>query len=402
MSVLIKNTKRIFVNNSGVDPTLNSRLTILENNEYKVAYFTTISSTSGTITTPTGATILIDQFKGGIDAYVSTISNGQPTGFLPQTSGGTTVDVTSFNALGNYILTGTPSSYPVALIYILKIKGVDYSNLTVDNILELEDLGSIKGNVSTTTGVIPFGTGTLNTVNTDANFKYTSNVLYSPSVNISGGTTTLASLTLQNSSALLTTPVSGAVENLSDKLYFTINTGISRKEITLNDSALTSSRIPYTTTNGRLTTNSVLQFNGTNYTATGVPGFYNIAAPSSVLTLNCTGDSTHIIFTNNASTRGGAGANATNCFHVWDSAFNNLCITVNNSTRNFNVLQKTFLGGTTVPTSFCDIGASTTSNASLRFRSGVAPTTPNDGDIWFDGTDLKMRISGVTKTFTLI
>jgi hypothetical protein len=39
--------------------------------------------------------------------------------------------------------------------------------------------------------------------------------------------------------------------------------------------------------------------------------------------------------------------------------------------------------------------------ASLRIRSGITPTSPNDGGIWFDGTDLKMRVGGVTKTFTL-
>ena len=57
--------------------------------------------------------------------------------------------------------------------------------------------------------------------------------------------------------------------------------------------------------------------------------------------------------------------------------------------------------GTTSPTAIVDMPASTTANATLRIRSGTAPTTPNDGDIWFDGTDLKMRIGGVTKTFTL-
>jgi hypothetical protein len=58
--------------------------------------------------------------------------------------------------------------------------------------------------------------------------------------------------------------------------------------------------------------------------------------------------------------------------------------------------------GTTTPTAFLDVRASTTAAASLRIRSGTAPTTPNNGDIWFDGTDLKMRIGGVTKTFTLV
>lgn len=54
------------------------------------------------------------------------------------------------------------------------------------------------------------------------------------------------------------------------------------------------------------------------------------------------------------------------------------------------------------PTAWTDIAASTTARASLRIRTGVAPTSPNDGDIWQDGTDLKMRIGGVTKTFTLV
>ena len=60
------------------------------------------------------------------------------------------------------------------------------------------------------------------------------------------------------------------------------------------------------------------------------------------------------------------------------------------------------LGIMNTPTAYVDVSASTTSYASLRLRSGTAPTSPNDGDIWFDGTDIKMRIGGVTKTFTLI
>jgi hypothetical protein len=48
------------------------------------------------------------------------------------------------------------------------------------------------------------------------------------------------------------------------------------------------------------------------------------------------------------------------------------------------------------------LGAATTAKASLRIPSGTAPTSPVNGDIWFDGTNIKMRIGGVTKTFTLI
>jgi hypothetical protein len=138
MNSLLKNSKKIFTDVSGADSGLTNRVITLEDNEYKITYFTEISNSAGTITIPTGATILLDQFQSGIDAYVSTIQNSQPTGDFPKTSGGATVDVTSFDALGNYTLSGTPNSYPVALIYILKIKAKDYSNLNITKILDLE------------------------------------------------------------------------------------------------------------------------------------------------------------------------------------------------------------------------------------------------------------------------
>lgn len=54
------------------------------------------------------------------------------------------------------------------------------------------------------------------------------------------------------------------------------------------------------------------------------------------------------------------------------------------------------------PTAVIDIKAGSTTGAQLRFRTSGAPTTPNDGDIWYDGTNLKMQIGGTTKTFTLV
>lgn len=47
------------------------------------------------------------------------------------------------------------------------------------------------------------------------------------------------------------------------------------------------------------------------------------------------------------------------------------------------------LGNT--PTAVADLSASTLANASLRLRSGVAPTAPNLGDMWYDGTDYIVR-----------
>ena len=46
--------------------------------------------------------------------------------------------------------------------------------------------------------------------------------------------------------------------------------------------------------------------------------------------------------------------------------------------------------------------ASTTTQASMNIPAGTAPTSPSNGDIWFDGTNLKMLVGGVTKTFTLV
>lgn len=59
-----------------------------------------------------------------------------------------------------------------------------------------------------------------------------------------------------NSGTLNSTAEAGAVEFLTDKFYATITTSAARKELTLNDIALTSTRVPFVTTNGRLTDNA--------------------------------------------------------------------------------------------------------------------------------------------------
>lgn len=53
------------------------------------------------------------------------------------------------------------------------------------------------------------------------------------------------------------------------------------------------------------------------------------------------------------------------------------------------------------PTGVVDVPPSTTARASLRVRSGTAPTTPNAGDIWFDGTNLSFYDGVSTKSFVL-
>lgn len=81
-------------------------------------------------------------------------------------------------------------------------------------------------------------------------------------LHLPAGTATASSAPLKITSGgtLLTSPEDGAIETASDKIYFTIPTGTARKEFTLNDGALTSGRIPFATTNGRLTDDADLTF----------------------------------------------------------------------------------------------------------------------------------------------
>lgn len=47
------------------------------------------------------------------------------------------------------------------------------------------------------------------------------------------------------------------------------------------------------------------------------------------------------------------------------------------------------------------IAAGTTAKSQINFAAATVPTSPNNGDFWFDGTNVKIRVSGTTKTFTI-
>lgn len=55
------------------------------------------------------------------------------------------------------------------------------------------------------------------------------------------------------------------------------------------------------------------------------------------------------------------------------------------------------LGAGEIPSAKVTVGASTSSQAAIRLYSGATVTSPSNGDIWFDGTDLCIRIGGNTK-----
>ncbi len=62
------------------------------------------------------------------------------------------------------------------------------------------------------------------------------------------------------------------------------------------------------------------------------------------------------------------------------------------------------IGTPAVTSSFLALGAATTAKSEMRFNVGGPPTSPVDGDVWFESntnTGLKIRINGVTKSFTV-
>lgn len=81
---------------------------------------------------------------------------------------------------------------------------------------------------------------------------------------IAAGSATASTAPLKFTSGTLNTVAeAGAVEFLTDKGYLTITTGAARKELALNDIALTSGRGVFTTTNGRLTDSSTWTYSVT-------------------------------------------------------------------------------------------------------------------------------------------
>jgi hypothetical protein len=95
-------------------------------------YWETVNSTSGTITLPSGSTILLNQFQDLEDAVVSETSSGVPTFNAATSSGGARV-VATFDTNGNYSLSPSPSSFPVAVMFrVLILEGaINYNDLHI-------------------------------------------------------------------------------------------------------------------------------------------------------------------------------------------------------------------------------------------------------------------------------
>lgn len=108
--------------------SLDSRITTLENKYVITTRFAEISAgTSGSVSLPANSTVRLDDFGGTVDAIIAQMSGGKPTNDNAYTSSGVLI-TTTFDASGNYVLSGTPSAYPVAIIYRVTTKLVDFNS----------------------------------------------------------------------------------------------------------------------------------------------------------------------------------------------------------------------------------------------------------------------------------
>jgi hypothetical protein len=85
------------------------------------------------------------------------------------------------------------------------------------------------------------------------------------------------------------------------------------------------------------------------------------------------------------------------------TGFGSHTVAYGNSSMTKHIFQAGNVGiQTTNPTAALHVPGSTTARASLRVPDGVAPSAPNDGDIWAVSGHLYARLGGVTKEFTLV
>lgn len=99
------------------------------------------SSTSGTVTLPSGSQVVLDDFGGTVDAVVLQISGGKPLK-VPALDALGSVIAATFDASGNWTFTGTPVAYPVALVYRVQQTLTNFDSTSADIWGESEVFGA--------------------------------------------------------------------------------------------------------------------------------------------------------------------------------------------------------------------------------------------------------------------
>jgi hypothetical protein len=114
------------------------------------------SGTSGGVSLPPDSEVVLDDFGGDTDAVITTIASGRPT-FQSAVDSSGVVIATTFDASGNYVLTGTPSAYPVAIVYRVRQKLKDFDSTSSDIIgdFSVDHYVNKSGDTMTGTLIVP-------------------------------------------------------------------------------------------------------------------------------------------------------------------------------------------------------------------------------------------------------
>jgi hypothetical protein len=117
----------------------------LENTNVKCTWFESVGSgLSGTITPPSGSTILLDEWSAGIDVLVSKIDTGVPT-FEPVLDDEGTIVTGTLDAAGNWTISGTPGDgYPISLIYVYRVALENLNSIYCLSAAQLEGVNTLS------------------------------------------------------------------------------------------------------------------------------------------------------------------------------------------------------------------------------------------------------------------
>lgn len=89
------------------------------------------SGTSGQVTIPSNSQVVLDDFGGTVDAVVTQVTSGKPTLNAAATAAGAVV-ATTFDSSGNWVFSGTPSAYPVAIVYRVQQQLSNFDSTATD------------------------------------------------------------------------------------------------------------------------------------------------------------------------------------------------------------------------------------------------------------------------------
>lgn len=133
------------------------RVEHLEEIKHEVEVFESSSSMSGEITIFLQSELVEGRFAGGGNATLTTLDTaGRPTGITPKTEDGSDVNVILLPD-GNYTISGTPSEFPVGVVYTLEISKKHLENIPKDKLYKVFNVSADVSYTATEPTVIDVG-----------------------------------------------------------------------------------------------------------------------------------------------------------------------------------------------------------------------------------------------------